>query len=77
MKQNIGLWQKQDAHVREQSRICGIRNAFTSLIEFQLKHTRITSFRNFHMRIISICHYDFFMMPKNFSMNGLKNLVGF
>ena len=25
---------KQDAHVREQSRICGIRNAFTSLNEF-------------------------------------------
>ena len=58
MKQNIGLWQKQDAHVREQSRICGIRNAFTSLIEFHV-YTRITSFRNFHMRIISICHYDF------------------
>ena len=25
---------KQDAHVREQSRICGTRNEFTSLIEF-------------------------------------------
>ena len=25
---------KQDAHMREQSRICGTRNAFTSLIEF-------------------------------------------
>ena len=25
---------KQDAHVCEQSRICGIRNAFTSLLEF-------------------------------------------
>ena len=27
---------KQDAHVHEQSRICRIRNAFTSLIEFSL-----------------------------------------
>ena len=25
---------EQDAHVREQSRICGTRNLFTSLIEF-------------------------------------------
>ena len=35
---------EQDAHVREQSRICGIRNAFTSLIH--LSRNYVTDTKN-------------------------------
>ena len=55
--------------VHEQSRICGIRAWTIShmwnterIYQFNqiLTQTRITSFINLHMRIISICHYDFY-----------------
>ena len=55
---------------------------FTSLIEFT--QARITSIRNLHMHIISVCHYELellvleMLLPfKYCPMNVLINLVEF